>query len=293
MTLVWGATFVWTKRALEAGDRALGPGHSTTTVAIYVALRFALAAPLLLLFAPTSRGPFDRATWRGGALLGIALAAGFFLQGMGAGEISPAVSAFLTSLYVPLTALFQLAAGERKGLTRSLVFGATLATIGAAFVGGPPQVSFGRGQLLTLLSAIAFAVHIVLTDRVTRRVSAMPVTIVTFGVVALVAVLVGALTGRGVSTSMVARLFSDRAFVEALACATILGTAVALTLMNLYQRALDPVRSAIIYALEPVWATLLAMAAGFGRGDRWLMFGGAALLAGNLVAELGPRLRAG
>jgi drug/metabolite transporter (DMT)-like permease len=292
MTFVWGGTFIWTKRAIEAGERVFGPGHATTLIAWYVALRFTLAVPVLLVLSRSARGPFDRETVRGGVVLGIALAAGFFLQGLGAGEVSPAVSAFLTSLYVPITAALQLATGARRGLSRSLVMGALLATIGAAFVGGPPQISFGRGQFLTLACAVAFAIHIVLTDRVTRRIEPMPVTIVTFAVVAAIALVIAALPGARVPATQVVALLRDGGFSFALACATLLGTALALTLMNVYQRALDPVRSAIIYALEPVWATILAMSVGFGRGDRWLLFGGTALLAGNLVAEVGPRLGA-
>jgi len=61
----------------------------------------------------------------------------------------------------------------------------------------------------------------------------------------------------------------------------------ALTLMNLFQRALDPVRAAIVYALEPVWTTLVAWALGMGQPGGWLLVGGSALIAGNLIAEWG------
>jgi drug/metabolite transporter (DMT)-like permease len=67
---------------------------------------------------------------------------------------------------------------------------------------------------------------------------------------------------------------------------SILATVVALSLMNMFQRDLDPVRAAILYALEPVWAALVAIAAGMEHADPWLWIGGAALLAGNLIAEL-------
>jgi drug/metabolite transporter (DMT)-like permease len=62
---------------------------------------------------------------------------------------------------------------------------------------------------------------------------------------------------------------------------------VALTLMNVYQRELDPVRAAILYALEPIWTTLIAAALGLGFPSYWLWIGGGALVAGNLIAELG------
>jgi drug/metabolite transporter (DMT)-like permease len=60
-----------------------------------------------------------------------------------------------------------------------------------------------------------------------------------------------------------------------------------LTLMNQFQRELDPVRAAILFALEPIWTTLIAMLLGFGRPGFWLWIGGGALVAGNLIAEWG------
>ena len=48
-----------------------------------------------------------------------------------------------------------------------------------------------------------------------------------------------------------------------------------------------PVRAAILYALEPVWATLLAITFVMTEFSFWLILGGSSLLIGNLVAELG------
>jgi drug/metabolite transporter (DMT)-like permease len=76
-------------------------------------------------------------------------------------------------------------------------------------------------------------------------------------------------------------------FVVPLLLATLLATVFALTVMNVFQRELDPVRAAILYALEPIWTTLIAAALGFGRPGFWLWIGGGALVAGNLIAEGG------
>ena len=62
--------------------------------------------------------------------------------------------------------------------------------------------------------------------------------------------------------------------------------------MNTWQRELEPVRAAILYAIEPVWATLVAIGLGQAEAGSWLLIGGGSLLLGNLVAELGPLLAA-
>ena len=56
---------------------------------------------------------------------------------------------------------------------------------------------------------------------------------------------------------------------------------------HIFQKYLDPVRAAILYALEPVWATLLAITFDMTEFSFWLILGGSSLLVGNLVAELG------
>ena len=56
--------------------------------------------------------------------------------------------------------------------------------------------------------------------------------------------------------------------------------------MNLLQRYLHPVQAAIIYALEPVWATIFALGLGMTTWTGWIAVGGGALLIGNLMVEL-------
>jgi len=309
ITIIWGWTFVWMKQAADAGEawlRALAPASAAgsefqyagvlSVVGTFMVVRFSAAAVLLALFSRRARAGLGRATWIGGLMLGGLLLAGFFLQMFGLASVTASVSAFLTSLYVVCTAAIT-AALARRVPPRQLMVGALLATLGAAYIGGPPQVSFGIGEWLTIASALVFAVHIVLTDRITRRVDPLAVTLTSFIVVAAgsaVAVTIGFASSHTPAVGDVARLLSDRHFLIPLVCASLFATLIAISLMNLFQRELDPVRAAIIYAIEPVFAALIAIGIGMEHPNRWLFVGGGALLAGNLVAEIrrAPRTRA-
>jgi drug/metabolite transporter (DMT)-like permease len=301
ITIIWGWTFVWMKQAMLAGDQWLAASAPRSRaggefasdglfamVGTFMALRFGAAALLLAFISPRARAGLDRFAWRGGLMLGGLLVCGFFLQMFGLASVSASVSAFLTSLYVVCTAAITSALA-RRAPPLQLLLGALLATSGAAYIGGPPQISFGTGEWLTIASALVFAIHIVLTDRVTKRVEPLAVTLTSFIVVASGSALVAA---RGFLSSHTPRigdvtaLVSDRAFLSPLVCSTIFATLIAISLMNLFQRELDPVRAAIIYAIEPVFAALIAIGIGMEQPNRWLIFGGGALLAGNLVAEL-------
>ena len=64
-----------------------------------------------------------------------------------------------------------------------------------------------------------------------------------------------------------------------------LGSLVALLVLNVFQRDLPPIRAAIIYAFEPVWAGIASLAMGYDAVGFWFFVGAGALLIGNLVVE--------
>ena len=57
-------------------------------------------------------------------------------------------------------------------------------------------------------------------------------------------------------------------------------------MLNMYQRYLHPIQAAIIYALEPVWATAYGLGLGLVDWSLWILIGGGALFLGNIVVEL-------
>lgn len=294
VTLIWGGTFVWNKQAVEATEETLGPGGATVGIGLFLMLRFGLAALLMPLWRPARQGLHERGNASGGLWLAIPLTLGFVLQMFGLQDVSPAVSAFLTSLYVVFTALIGRFTGRSLGW--HLWAGVGLATLGAAFIEGRPDLTFGLGELLLVVSAFIFAVHILITDHVTRRRPPLAVTTWSFGWVAVGAGLLTAFgwlrAGEAVSVEAVIDLVLHPGFLWPLVLTTVLATNLALSLMNLFQRELPPVRAAVLYACEPIWASLYGWATGHDTITTWLVFGGGALLLGNLLTELGPRMRA-
>ncbi len=288
VTILWGFTFVWMKQSLNAAGDALGRPAGASVVSLYVALRFALAALVLALW-PRARVGLDRGTWRGGLILGAMLFAGFLLQMLGLQGVTPQASAFLTSLYVVFAAI--LTTWLRRAQPHvPFMAGVLLATFGAGFIEGPPHITFGVEEWLTVASAFIFALHILATDRLTRTHAPVAITLATFVWTAALALVTLAVlrTPRGApSAAELLSLLDLPGFVVPLLLATLLATVFALTLMNVFQRELDPMRAAILYALEPIWTTLIAAALGFGRPGLWLWIGGGALVAGNLIAEAG------
>lgn len=292
-SLIWGAAYLWMKTALDASALHLGGDSAGFAIALYLFVRFAGGAAALLVLPRTRESLRAPGVWRAGAWLGGLLLLAFVLQLYGLLGVDPAVSAFLTSLYVLFTAvIIRFRRGARVDV--ALLAGVVLATVGAAWIGGPPALAFDGPEWMTVAGAFVFAVHIVATDVLTRDVPATGVT-----AASLVVVAGGALLLTGVMAAVaglppgLGALIADSRYAVAVILSAVLASALAIALMNRYQKDLPPVRAAILYALEPVWAAVFAVSLGFAPATRWLFIGGGALILGNLVAEIAPRGRSG
>ncbi|MEE2837097.1 MAG: DMT family transporter [Myxococcota bacterium] len=293
MTFIWGYTFIWIKSALNAGDRLLGAEALPITVGLFMVIRFLGAALILPVALPAARERLtDPAVWRAGGVLSFFVLAGFLLQMFGMHGIDSATSAFLTSLYVVFTAI-ALAAWTRTLPSKTLIIGIACATLGAGFISGPPQLTFDLPEWLTVICAAAFAGHIIGTDYYTKRLPPLTITLTTFvitgGCCALLFV-VGWVRHGEIEAAQVVTLLTDFEFLFPSVMCLVFGSVICLTIMNIYQRHLSPVRAAILFTLEPVWAALLALGAGQIEPDGWFLFGAGALLGGNLIVEVVPRL---
>ena len=71
VTLVWGATFIWMKQALNALEVEIETYGTFSVVAYLVALRFLIATALVAVVFPKAwAGLRLPAIWKGGGVLG-------------------------------------------------------------------------------------------------------------------------------------------------------------------------------------------------------------------------------
>ena len=287
VTIIWGCTFLWLKRALDSAD-SVSPAQTNVVSTFFVTLRFGLTLPLFFYFTPSIRKNLgDYRSWYDGFILAFFMLGGFVFQMIGLEGISPAVSAFLTSLYVIFTALI-LAYLAGRFQSKSLLFGVLLATFGAGYIQGPPELHYDIAEWLTILCAIMFAGHIIFTDIITKRVDPMTVTFTSIAISTLMALLLlNYFMFVNESSINMYTLIIKNDFLVPLLLSSFFGTYVALSLVNYYQKYINPVRAAILYALEPVWATIFAIGTGVTEFNFWLLIGGSCLLVGNLIAEVG------
>ena len=286
VTLVWGATFIWMKQALNALEVEIETFGTFSVVALLVALRFLIAMVLVLAFFPKARaGLRSSSIWKGGSILGGLMLVGFVSQMVALNDINPSTSAFLTSLYVVMTALLTMRMSEHPP-RRALYWGVLMATIGAGFIEGPPHLSWGWGEIITVMCALFFALHIIFTQKLTLEFDPLMLTLTSFIVVGGGSLLLAIASSGADATNMVSDVLARKGVLVPVFLLGLGGSFFCLMALNMFQRHMHPVQAAIIYAFEPVWATIFGLGLGLVSWSWWIPFGGGVLLFGNILVEI-------
>ena len=277
LTLVWGTTFTLVKRVLDAG----------TSPGAFLSLRFGLATAVLGAIWLWRRPRATPGLLRDGGLLGLAMFAGFALQTFGLRFTTPARSGFITGLavvIVPLIARFLQ--GRRVG--GPAWTGVVLAVVGLGMLtrpfGGDASAAIRLGDLLTLGCAFAYAFQIIWTSEFSPRHSLVSLTLVQIAVTFVGSL--GLLAFEPVRVAPSAELAGTVAFTG------LVMTVGAFFVMNWAQRHTTAVRAAIIYALEPPAAAVFSHLVTGEVLPAVGLAGGALILLGIVVAEVGGALQA-
>ncbi len=242
----------------------------------FLVARFGIGAALLVPFLLRRR---TFALYRHGVAAGVCLAAGYVGQTVGLQYTTTSVSAFFTYLLVVIVPLLSAVVLRRPPMPSALV-GIVLATAGL-FVMSGTGFALGKGEVLTLLGAVAFAAHIVVLSEVAEHHDVFALNAVQFSTVALV------LLGP-------ALLAGDHAFpASAWAAAAYTGIVVGVVAFGLQvwgQRRVSASRAALVLMLEPVVAAVIGRIDGERLGAAGAV-GAGLIVAGILVCETaGPLL---
>ncbi|MGH9598025.1 MAG: DMT family transporter [Edaphobacter sp.] len=225
-----------------------------------------------------------------GLIVGIFLAAGYQFQTTGLARTTPAKSAFITGLVVVFVPLLTVIPALRSNSTPrpgwTTAVGALLAFSGLLLLTTPAGTSFqnlfvsiGLGDLLTLICAIAFAGHLLALAHTTHKVPTSQLATLQIGVAALIMAITLPLGGSP-HLSVTPRL------LIALAITSLLATAAAFTIQSWSQQHLPPTHTAILLALEPVFAGLTSFLVLHEHLGHRALLGAALILAGIVFIEL-------
>ncbi len=265
VTAVWGVTFVQVKDAV-----AIYPLFA------FLAVRFGIATLALAPAAATRLRPLPRRGWEAGALLGLLLAAGYALQTAGLARTTVSSAGFITGLYVVFTPVIALLL-FRTSIGVAVWFGVALSTVGLALLSGVDAGTL-TGDLLVLGASAVYSLQIVLMERYAPRYDALALTFVemltAFAGFAVVAVALGQIELPRGTTVWGALLVTG-----------IFASALGFLVQTWAQRRTSATRTALAFAMEPVWAGIFGFWLAGDRLGPWGWAGGVVIMAGIVVAE--------
>ena len=272
--LIWGFAFV----AQKAGMEHLGPFT-------FNGIRFVLGALSLLPLLPFVKKLFGypsnkyklRSTVKGGLLLGAVLFIAASLQQIGIVKTTAGNAGFITGLYiiiVPFLGIFL-----KHKVFKNVWAGSVLALFGLYFLSVTKDFTLAPGDGLVLISALFFAVHILLIDNYAPKSNVLLLSVIQFAVSGLL--------------SITFALFTEDISLHAIEMTTvpllyggIMSIGVAYTLQIIAQRNVSASKAAIVLSLESVFAAI----------GGWLLLGeivtmkkaigGLLVLAGIIISQI-------
>ena len=264
----WGSTFFLIRDLLDR-----------VPTLDFLAVRFSIASLALLLVAPKALGRLSPQVRKHAVVLGVLYGVAQILQTAGLAHTPASVSGFVTGLYVVCTPLLA-AAILRTKIPPVTWVAVVLATVGLGVL-ALRGLSVGYGELITLASAVLYALHIVGLGAWSTARDALGMTILQVMVIALVCTMATVHDGIVLPTRT-----GD--WMSVLYMAVIVG-ALGLLGQTWAQAHLPPTRTAIIMSMEPVFASLFAVSLGGEDVTTRLLVGGSMVLVAMLTVELAPR----
>ena len=268
VTAIWGSTFFLIKDLV-----------ARMAVADFLAVRFAMAALVMLLLFLRPLLRLSRREWWQGAALGAIYGVAQLLQTTGLEHTSASISGFATGMYVVFTPLLGTVLLRQR--LPPVTWVAVLLSVGGLALLDLRGLSIGYGVWLTLASAALYGLHIVGLGSWSRPGSAFALSTVQMLVIATVCLLATLPSGPA--------LPPDRGAWMAVVYMAVVAGAGAMLVQTWAQSHLTPTRAAIVMTMEPVFAAGFAVSFGSDALTLRMLAGGALILAAMYLVELAPR----
>lgn len=273
VAVIWGSAFV-VQRVVA----------SITGFYLFNGLRFLLACFILFSLAPLltrrSNIPIHRKKifLPGIILAGILLAGGAAFQQAGLRFTTAGNAGFITGLYVIFIPLVQTIIFKQK--TRPLVWLAvSLAIIGLFLLSTNGQLQVNKGDLLELVGALFWALHVIWIGRLVQQAQPLEIAIGQYLVCGLLSLILGLILESH-------QLVTISSAFWAILYTGIFSVAIGYTLQIIGQKYAPPADAAIILSLEAVFAAFFGWIFLQETLSLLQVSGCVAMLAGMLLSQL-------
>jgi drug/metabolite transporter (DMT)-like permease len=258
-TVLWGLSFP-TMRSLELMQQNLFPhANSWFFTSLGVMYRFGFAGIVLAVVYPRQLKSTSRLEIEQGIVLAVFGGGGILFQMDGLSCTDASVSAFLTQgycLFIPLW----VAMVNRRWPSLKIIFSTLLVVNGVAVLARLDfhSLKLGRGELETLIASLLFTGQILCLEQ-PRYAANRPANFSTvmFLMMALLCAPLVCVTAPSAAACLHA--YATLPACGFLVILVIFCTLISYTMMNRWQKCVTATEAGLIYSIEPVIASLLAL----------------------------------
>lgn len=241
--IIWGGAFI----AQSSGMNYIGPWTFTSVRSFEAALVTFISYPILCKLLSLNSPYNKKETILGGICCGLALTPATIFQQIGIQYTTVGKAGFITALYciiVPFLSIFL-----KKKVSLQTWIAAIIALIGFYFLSITDSFSLSSGDSYMLLSALFFAVHILVVDHFTSNANGIIMSAIQFLVVGLLTIVPSII----LESSSFAYIHEA---IPSIVYAGVLSNGLGYTLQIIGQRDADPTIATLILSLESVFSAI-------------------------------------
>ena len=269
VAISWGVTFLLVQEAINS-----------TPVYSFLFFRFTLASFIMFFIAFKHFKYITFKTVWYGIILGIFLFSGFATQTFGLVYTKSSIVAFITGLNVicvPFLAYFIF----RDKIKKNVIFATIVASLGLYLLTMSGVLTIGKGEFLTLICAIFFALQIIYTGKFSKEVNVFLLVLFQLLTVSILSLLFSLYFDK---TTFL--LEYDTIFFKAVLITAIFATVYAFLVQTYMQQFTTSTKTAIIFTMEPVSAAIFAYLTVNELLTQTQIVGALLIVTATLIAEL-------
>lgn len=269
VAIAWGVTFLMVQDAIN-----------TTPVYSFLFFRFSLATIIMFFISYKFFKKINLKTVFYGIILGIFLFSAFATQTFGLTYTQSSIVAFITGLnviFVPfLTFLF-----FKDKIKSNVLIATFIAVIGLYLLTMSGSLSFEKGEFLTLICAVLFALQIIFTGKFSKEVNVFLLVLFQLITVSILSLIFSLFLDN-----VTFNIPYDFAFFKAAIITAIFATVYAFLIQTYMQQFTTATKTAIIFTMEPVSAAIFAYLTANEILTITQFFGAILIILATLVAEI-------
>jgi len=266
VSFIWSTTFIIIKEVLVE----LSPAN-------YLFSRFSLACIILFLIYWKDIKHFWQLFSRKGLILGAILSICYFAGAYGVEYTTASNATFIGSMFIIFVPLLEWLILKKK-ISRRVLMATIIAAIGILFLTGAVTLSFQLGDGLVLISALAMAFHILLTERFAKDIPTKTLMVSQMFVVTIIAGIVALFQG-GIALPSTMETFYPILYLALFA------TVFAFEVITYAEKHVESTDTCLILSFQGIFAFVLAVMLHLEIPTPYKIIGVVLLTFANILAE--------